>query len=90
MLGFVILGLKDRQKTIGALDRYQCPDCHNTSTWHLIKTRTWLRVFFVPVLPLAGSVSYWRTCPVCGWSIEVADEEVPTAKATAKTSQETV
>ena len=77
-----IVGWGDRQKTVGSLKQYQCPDCHNTATWHLTKTRTWLRLFFVPVLPVA-TADYWRVCPICGWAIEVSEDAVSDAKAAA-------
>jgi len=74
MLGFIILKWKHRHKTLGQLKEYPCPDCGHEATWHLVKRRRWLTIYYLPIIPLSRA-GYWRVCPVCGLMNSVENVE---------------
>lgn len=79
MLGFIIFGWPTKTKTIGAASPGYCDHCHNQSVWHLVKTRQWLTLFWIPVFPISTS-DYYLYCEICQAGAKLHDDEVEEAK----------
>ncbi len=50
-----------------------CFRCGNTNRWILQKTRYFITLFFLPVVPFKTEYTY--SCPVCGNTIALTEEE---------------
>jgi len=79
-LGF-ILGWPIKQKDVGTVSPGYCDNCRNSSMWHLMKTRRWGTIFFIPLLPLSSS-DWYLVCDICGASIELDGDLPALAKET--------
>jgi hypothetical protein len=51
--------------------RRRCPNCGNTAEWSVMRVRSWVTLFFIPVLPYKTEVV--AICPICGYSVEEAE-----------------
>ncbi len=67
---FIIFGWKTRMKEYGATYPTRCPHCSNDIYFHLIKSRRWFKLYFIPVLPL-GFASHDLVCPTCHASLHL-------------------
>lgn len=65
---FVIFGWPTKTKEYGATYPTECPHCSNDNYLHLLKSRKWFTLYFIPLLPL-GTASYDLVCPTCNASI---------------------
>jgi len=50
-------------KNYGAIEKKQCPHCHNEGMWELRRYRTWFTLFFIPVIPYNQKALL--VCPIC-------------------------
>ena len=41
----------------------KCPNCHNQTALHYVKTTKWFRLYFIPLVPY--STEHFLLCPVC-------------------------
>jgi len=64
MLNFIIVGWPTKVKHIGVATPAYCEHCQNNTVYHLIKTRQWLTIFWLPILPISTS-SYYLECEIC-------------------------
>jgi len=76
---FFIIGWPVRTKDYGAIQGETCPHCRNMTFHRLIKTRRWITIFFIPILPIS-TASYYFTCPICATGYEIDKSDVPLAK----------
>jgi hypothetical protein len=76
---FIIFGWPKKIKDRGAAYPANCPHCHNSSYWRLLKTRRWISFFFIPMIPL-GRASYHLYCPVCEVNIDVTRSDASVLK----------
>lgn len=79
MLGFVILGWPKREKVVGSASPGYCDNCKNQSMWLYAKTRRWVSLFFIPLIPLSRA-SHWLVCDICGAGMEIDKETARDAK----------
>jgi len=72
---FFIFGWGHRKvKREGSITLARCPNCHNEAWFELLSYRTWLTLFFIPVLPYeSGSL---LVCPVCSCGPMLTKEQV--------------
>ncbi len=55
------------------IKRFNCQHCHNNSYWILEKTRYFVSLFFMPVVPYKTVYRYY--CSICGNMVELSKEE---------------
>ena len=87
MLGFIIFGWPEKEKTIGEVAPGACPNCQNQSFWYLNKTRRWVTFFWIPILPLSRKTHY-LVCDICGLGVEIEGEEVTDTKQLIETTEQ--
>lgn len=87
MLGFIIFGWPKREKFVGSASPGFCEHCQNQTMWSHVKTRRWVSLFFVPVLPVSRA-SHWLVCDICGVSIEMDKEEARASKEMVENTQQ--
>jgi hypothetical protein len=69
----LLVGVHSTNRHLGQI-AYPCPSCRR-QTWHAIaRTRRWITVLFIPVLPFARACGV--RCNLCGFL-----QHVPTARA---------
>lgn len=59
-----------------------CFHCNNTSQWLLQKTRYYISLFFIPVVPY--KTSYDLFCPICGNSVKLDKESFDIMKRSSE------
>ena len=69
----IVAGAGPRTEKYRANKPEYCYHCGNTSRWILQKTRYFVTLFFLPVVPFKTEYSY--SCPVCGNTIALTKEE---------------
>lgn len=72
------------KKDYGPTLPIKCPNCNNDVFWHLVHSRDWLTVFFVPVIPYKSKHSL--LCEVCSQGIELNDTQISKAKKLNQTT----
>jgi endogenous inhibitor of DNA gyrase (YacG/DUF329 family) len=84
MLMIWIIGFgKETHEDLGPVLRVQCPRCHNIVDYHLIQSKTWFSLFFIPLLPYR--TDYRLICPICSKAVELSREsQVQTARRLVK------
>jgi len=87
MIGFIIFGWPKKEKWYGVASPGYCDHCANQSRWHLLKTRRWFTLFFLPVCPLS-TASYFLTCEICGVGIELEKSEAKEAKELVRLTED--
>lgn len=55
-----------------------CPNCGNHVTFHLLETRNWFSVFFVPLVP--GRARHVVFCPICHYGVQVEGTALDAAR----------
>lgn len=60
LFGWGRVTISDEGETLPA----RCGHCRNEAFWHLVGTRKWFSVFFIPVFSYAPTWSL--LCPICG------------------------
>ena len=73
----LFLGTRRRRRVVGT-GTFHCPYCFQPRTYERAETRTWVHVFWVPLVPL-GSPQDEVQCTVCGgqWAPAVLDAGSP-------------
>lgn len=64
----------------------QCPNCSNARPWHYISYRTWITIFFIPVIPYESG--HLLLCPVCGHGMELGKERRAAAEEMTSLNRE--
>ena len=76
---FIIFGWGHQtMKQYGATLPIKCSNCNNSVFLHLVQTRTWFTLFFIPVIPYESK--HYLLCEVCGQGIELTGEQIEGAK----------
>jgi hypothetical protein len=71
----IIVGFGRRKKNdLGEIIVVECPRCNNEVSYHLIHTRTWLTLYFIPVLPYRNERRL--ECPICSHGMRVSRNEI--------------
>lgn len=61
---FILYGTKVFNKIIGYFgEECECPNCHKKYKRRLLKSNSWIHIFYIPFLPLGSS--YKAICPMC-------------------------
>lgn len=76
----IIFGTKRRGKNLGASYPQYCERCQNQTVYALIKSRRWLRIFFIPVFPISR-LEFFLSCEICGHSAKLQRKEVDDFKS---------
>lgn len=80
---FFLLTFSPRRRSRGYVMQH-C-EVHGGQAWHeLISSRSWVRLFFVPVLPLGGT-QHLLTCTACGALWRLRGREADALAAQART-----
>lgn len=70
----IIFGIGDTKSThLGTIGLMDCPRCHNTSPWPIHRERSYISLFFLPVIPYR--TRYLLSCPVCREAREITESE---------------
>lgn len=79
-MSLTIIGFgKVTSKDLGEAGPEQpCVWCSVLVTYHLTLVRTWFTYFFIPIIPYRRA--HRVTCPACGASTTLSDEEVEAAE----------
>ena len=56
----------------------KCPNCNNDVFWHLLHSRIWFTLFFIPVIPYQSR--YYLLCEICSQGIELKDSKIDEIK----------
>lgn len=84
---FVIFGWPTKTKEYGATYPTECPHCSNDNYLHLLKSRKWFTLYFIPLIPL-GRGSFDLVCPTCNASIRLDNRaEIKQAKELNSTAE---
>lgn len=66
---FFIIGFgKQTIDDLGTAGVRRCPNCGNTREWRNLRVRSWVTLFFIPVIPY--STRTVTRCPICGYEAE--------------------
>lgn len=77
-MGIFIVGLSGgKPKDYGPVVLTTCPNCRNETTFHYVKVRKSVSVYFVPVVPY--STKHYLQCPVCSRGMELTREQAQQA-----------
>lgn len=80
---FVVFGWgKQTVKDHGPVFRSRCDRCNNEELWKLYTRRTWLTLFFIPVIPY--STEHLVVCPVCSYGAVITREKYEELKVVAE------
>ena len=66
---FFLFGFGSKQQDLGPGAVRTCPNCGNTSQWHLVRQFRQVTVFFIPVLRWGRR--RFEVCGICGATVEV-------------------
>lgn len=70
----IIFGFgKMTKKFLGGVFEKTCPNCSTTDTWQLCILRTWVTLFFIPIIPY--KLTYCVACPKCGGFVKLTKEQ---------------
>ena len=82
---FILFGWgKVTKSVVGQMFERTCGYCNQTHSWQLCKNRTWVTLFFIPVIPY--KTQYAIACPSCGSYIQLTSEQFDSMKNDLKTS----
>jgi hypothetical protein len=70
---FFLGGVGGTPKIYGPVKHQVCFACRQESTFLLMRVRTCVNAFFIPLLPLGAR--YYLLCPGCGTRFEISEEE---------------
>ncbi|HEY9285346.1 MAG TPA: zinc-ribbon domain-containing protein [Pyrinomonadaceae bacterium] len=72
---FLIIGLgRSKKRDYGDVAQVRCPRCSNTVSYRHTHTRTWLTLYFIPVLPYRSERRL--ECPICSHGVRVLRDDV--------------
>jgi hypothetical protein len=63
-IAFIIVGWPRRTKSYGPTYPRFCDYCNNNVYFELIKTRRWITIFWIPIIPISRA-NYYLVCEVC-------------------------
>jgi pyruvate-formate lyase-activating enzyme len=69
----LLFGWGGSSKVLGEGYTLECPNCHNTRTWQVLRSSRKISVFFVPVAK--WNTQYWMVCPVCSAGLELTSQQ---------------
>ncbi len=69
----VIAGAGPKMEKFKSTKTEHCYHCRNNSRWILQKTRYFITLFFLPVVPFRTEYLYY--CPICGYSKTLTKKE---------------
>ncbi len=78
---FFIFGTRQIKRSEGKSAIYDCPHCHNTNRFELMTIRSWLSLYFIPLIPF--KTVHLEYCPICNLSRELSAEALAKIKADA-------
>lgn len=71
----LIIGFGRRKKRDrGEIVQVKCPRCSNTVFYHYTHTRTWLTLYFIPILPYRSERRL--ECPICSHGMRIFRNEI--------------
>ena len=59
----IIVGFKNIPKTLGSVDKFECPKCLNYANWKLLSVEKYFTIFFIPIIPTGNEYSI--ICEFC-------------------------
>jgi len=60
----ILFGTRTNKKNLGQFPSY-CRRCNRTTVHSVRDQKNWFTLFFIPVIPLSGTITYGR-CNICG------------------------
>lgn len=87
MIGFIIFGWPRREKFVGSASPGYCDHCQNQTMWAHLKTRRWITLYFIPVIPLERAI-HFLVCDVCGAGVEMDKAEARASKEMVKNTKQ--
>lgn len=66
---FFLFGFGSKQQDLGPGAVRACPNCGNTSQWHLVRRFRQVSVFFIPLIRWGRR--RFEVCGICGATVEV-------------------
>jgi zinc ribbon protein len=78
---------RQTRRTLGVVGISKCSHCQATSDFHLVQRRTWITLFFIPIIPYR--FDYLVLCGACEWGWKPEDAEVVQLKAKLNASVST-
>ncbi|WP_224268270.1 zinc-ribbon domain-containing protein [Haloprofundus salinisoli] len=85
MLLFIIFGWPRRSKEYGETYPGHCSHCDNDQYYELRKSRRWLTLYFLPLLPLERATR-GLFCSICGTGFELDRTQFKAAKSLSKST----
>lgn len=79
---------KQTVKNHGPVFRSRCDRCNNEDLWQLYTRRTWITLFFIPVIPY--STEHLVVCPVCSYGAVITREKYEELKEVADCNMDLV
>lgn len=74
-LMLLIVGFgRRKKKDYGEVIRLKCPRCNNTVSYRHTCTRTWLTLYFIPVLPYRSERRL--ECPICSHGVKIYRDDI--------------
>ena len=68
----------ETRKEYGPTMPIKCPNCNNNVFWHLLRSRIWFTLFFIPVIPYQSR--YYLLCEICSQGIELRYSQIDQIK----------
>ncbi|MCR4581715.1 MAG: zinc ribbon domain-containing protein [Bacilli bacterium] len=66
----IIYGVETFTKHMGFFGPVEtCPNCSRSYSPAYVRSRTWFHLTYIPIFPV--KTCYYKTCPVCGNSVEL-------------------
>jgi len=89
MLAYIRIAWPTKTEECGVVSPGYCESCGNDSVFHLLKTRQWFTVYWIPLIPLERP-DYCLYCEDCGVVIELSGSEVAKAREMTEVVREYV
>jgi len=74
----------ETRKEYGPTLPIKCPNCNNNVFCHLVHSRIWLTLFFIPVIPYQSR--YYLLCEICSQGVELKDTQIDEIKRVNQTT----
>ncbi len=68
----------ETRKEYGPTVPIKCPNCNNSVFLHLVRSRIWFTLYFIPVIPYQSR--YYLLCEICSQGIELKDSQIDRIK----------
>ena len=73
-------------KDFGPTLPVKCPNCNNSTDFHLKRIRKWITLFFLPVIPY--KTEHLLTCEICSRGMSLKGNQVQKAQKLNQTTQD--